>query len=81
MAFALAPLPYPDTALDPVISARTLSFHHALHHKTYVDNLNKLIENDPLGAMSLAEIVRATAGKADKAAHFNNAGQVFNHDF
>jgi Fe-Mn family superoxide dismutase len=81
MAFALAPLPYPDTALDPVISARTLSFHHALHHKTYVDNLNKLIANDPLGAMSLAEIVRATAGKADKAAHFNNAGQVFNHDF
>jgi Fe-Mn family superoxide dismutase len=81
MAFALAPLPYSDTALDPVISARTISFHHALHHKTYVDNLNKLVENDPLGAMGLADVVRATAGKADKAAHFNNAGQVFNHEF
>jgi Fe-Mn family superoxide dismutase len=67
MAFALAPLPYADTALDPVISARTISFHHGLHHKTYVDNLNKLVENDPLGAMPLVDV--------------NNAGQVFNHDF
>ncbi len=81
MAFALAPLPYADTALDPVISARTISFHHGLHHKTYVDNLNKLVENDPLGAMKLVDVVRAVAGKPDKVAHFNNAGQVFNHDF
>jgi Fe-Mn family superoxide dismutase len=81
MAFALAPLPYADTALDPVISARTISFHHGLHHKTYVDNLNKLVENDPLGAMPLVDVVRAVAGKPDKVAHFNNAGQVFNHDF
>ena len=80
MAFALAPLPYADTALDPVISARTISFHHGLHHKTYVDNLNKLVENDPLGAMPLVDVVRAVAGKPDKVAHFNNAGQVFNHD-
>jgi Fe-Mn family superoxide dismutase len=81
MPFSLAPLPYADTALDPVISSRTISFHHGLHHKTYVDNLNKLVENDPLGAMSLVDVVRAVAGKADKVAHFNNAGQVFNHDF
>src|SRR5580765_5707527 len=36
-------LPYAEDALAPVISARTLEFHHGKHHKTYVDNLNKLI--------------------------------------
>lgn len=56
-------LPYADTALDPVISARTISFHHGVHHKTYVDNLNKLVENDPMASMSLVGIVKAVAGK------------------
>jgi len=39
----LPPLPYAENALDPVISARTLGIHYGKHHKTYVDNLNKLI--------------------------------------
>ncbi len=79
--FALPPLPYADTALEPVISARTISFHHALHHKTYVDNLNKLVDGDPLGQMTLEQLVKAVAGKPDRVGHFNNAGQVFNHNF
>jgi Fe-Mn family superoxide dismutase len=37
----LPPLPYPYDALEPVISARTLRIHHDLHHKAYVDGLNK----------------------------------------
>lgn len=78
---AFAPLPYPDTALEPVISARTISFHHAIHHKTYVDNLNRLLEGDPLGALPLEQLIKTVAGNPDRVAHFNNAGQVFNHDF
>ena len=42
--FTLPPLPYAENALDPVISANTLSFHYGKHHKAYVDNLNKLVE-------------------------------------
>jgi len=79
--YALPPLPYADTALDPVISSRTISFHHGIHHKTYVDNLNRLVENDVLGALPLEQLVKEVAGKADKVGHFNNAGQVFNHNF
>jgi len=37
------PLPYAENALEPVISAKTISFHYGKHHKGYVDNLNKLI--------------------------------------
>ena len=41
--FSLIDLPYPIDALEPVISAQTLSFHHGKHLQAYVDNLNKLI--------------------------------------
>jgi Fe-Mn family superoxide dismutase len=37
----LPPLPYPYNALEPVISATTMHLHHDIHHKAYVDNLNK----------------------------------------
>jgi Fe-Mn family superoxide dismutase len=77
----LPPLPYPDNALDPVISAHTLSFHYGKHHKTYVDNLNKLIAGTELADLSLEEIINSTAGKADKIGVFNNAAQVWNHTF
>jgi Fe-Mn family superoxide dismutase len=39
MAFELPPLPYADDALDPHISARTISFHYGKHHAAYVNNL------------------------------------------
>lgn len=77
----LPPLPYPDNALDPVISANTLGFHYGKHHKAYVDNLNKLITGTELADLSLEEVIAATAGKADKVGIFNNAAQVWNHTF
>ena len=77
----LPPLPYPDNSLDPVISANTLSFHYGKHHKTYVDNLNKLIAGTELEDLSLEEIIASVAGKADKTGIFNNAAQVWNHTF
>ncbi|MBN9534765.1 MAG: superoxide dismutase [Alphaproteobacteria bacterium] len=77
--FTLAPLPWTDTALEPVISAKTLSFHYGKHHKAYVDTLNTLVPGTPYADMKLEEIVKASAGKDPKV--FNNAGQVWNHNF
>jgi Fe-Mn family superoxide dismutase len=37
----LPPLPYPYNALEPVISATALRFHHDQHHQSYVEGLNK----------------------------------------
>ncbi len=79
--FTLPELPFAEDALEPVISAKTLSFHHGKHHKAYVDNLNKLIEGTEFAGKSLEEIIKATAGNKDKAGIFNNAAQVWNHTF
>ena len=81
MPIELPKLPFEDNALAPTISSNTISFHYGKHHKTYVDNLNKLIAGTDLAEKSLVEIVRATAGKADKAGVFNNSAQVWNHTF
>jgi len=77
----LPPLPYADNALDPVISANTISFHYGKHHKAYVDNLNKLIAGTEFADLTLEKIITGTAGKPDKTAIFNNAAQMWNHTF
>ncbi|HZQ39370.1 MAG TPA: superoxide dismutase [Rhizomicrobium sp.] len=81
--FKLAPLPWDEDALAPTISANTISFHYHKHHQTYVDTLNKLVQGTKFADMKLEEIVRATAGASDAKEKqlFNNAGQVWNHDF
>jgi len=79
--YVLPVLPYAQNALEPVISAQTLSFHYGKHHKGYVDNLNKLVAGTEFAGLTLEEIITATAGKADKSAIFNNAAQVWNHTF
>src|SRR5271156_245586 len=56
---SLPPLPYEQSALQPGISANTLSFHYGKHHKTYVDNLNKLVAGTQFSDMSLEQIIKA----------------------
>ena len=77
----LPKLPWEPGALDPVISSRTVGVHYGKHHKGYLDNLNKLLAGSPLEGRSLEEVVRETAGKADKVGIFNNAAQTWNHSF
>ncbi len=81
MAFELPALPYSQDALEPHISANTLSFHYAKHHNAYVVNLNNLVKDTPLADTSLEDIIKETAGDADKAGIFNNAAQIWNHTF
>jgi Fe-Mn family superoxide dismutase len=77
----LAPLPYAENALEPVITAKTLSFHYGKHHKGYVDNLNKLIAGTEYADLSLEKIITSTAEKPERTAIFNNAAQTWNHTF
>lgn len=81
MAILLPELPYGKDALAPHISANTLDFHYGKHHKTYVDNLNKLIVGTDLAEKPLEEIIKIAAKDSAKASIFNNAAQVWNHTF
>lgn len=81
MAFELPALPYDSAALEPHITAHTLSFHYAKHHQAYVTNLNNLIKDTDLADKSLEDIMKASAGDAAKAGIFNNSAQVWNHTF
>ena len=76
----LEPLPYADSALEPVVSAKTISFHYGKHHAGYVATLNKLIAGTPYEGLALDEIVRRSAADGATAV-FNNAAQAWNHAF
>ena len=76
MNFTLINLPYAQNALEPVISEKTISFHYGKHHQTYVTNLNNLIVGTEFENADLDTIVKKSDG-----AIFNNAAQVWNHNF
>jgi Fe-Mn family superoxide dismutase len=81
LPFTLAPLPYPDDALEPVISSNTLRVHHGRHHKAYVDTLNGLVIGTPLAELSLHQLMLATANSPSHTAVFQAASQAWNHAF
>ena len=82
MAFEQAPLPYDFNALEPYgMKAETFEYHYGKHHKTYVDNLNKLTADTELADKPLEEVIKVTYNDASKQGVFNNAAQVWNHTF
>jgi superoxide dismutase, Fe-Mn family len=77
----LPSLPYPEDALEPVISATTLAVHHGKHHKTYVDTLNELVAGTQFADLTLEALILQTAGRPEHVKIFNNAAQAWNHSF
>ena len=73
--FELMALPYAPDALEPVISANTLAFHHGKHLAAYVNNLNAALPGSGLEGKPLEEVVLNAQGGM-----LNNAGQILNHN-
>ena len=76
MTHELKPLSYAANALEPVISKQTIEFHYGKHLQTYINNLNNLIVGTPFETAPIEQIVKESEGGL-----FNNAGQVWNHNF
>lgn len=76
MKFSLPELPYAHNALEPIISEKTISFHYGKHHLTYVNNLNGLVIGTEFENSDLDSIVKKSEGPI-----FNNAAQIWNHNF
>lgn len=79
--FKLPDLPYDRAALEPVISARTLGFHHDKHHAKYVETLNALLSEAEEAPADLESLIRRTHGDPARKKLFNNAAQTWNHTF
>jgi Fe-Mn family superoxide dismutase len=77
----LPPLPYTINALEPVISARALTFHYEKHHKACVDKVNALVADTPLAELTLEALILRTVRMPEQTQIFNNAAQAWNHTF
>lgn len=77
MNFTLEPMPYAQDALEPHISARTISYHYNKHHQGYLKKLDAALpKDDARREQSLEEIIKNSEGGV-----FNCAAQVWNHSF
>lgn len=74
MKHLLPELPYALDALVPAMSADTLNYHYGKHLQTYLDNVNRMIEDTPFADMKLKDMITKAQG-----ALYNNAAQAFNH--
>ena len=72
----LKPLNYDYKALEPYISEQTLVYHHDKHLAAYVNKTAELMANTAFADATLEQIVLTADG-----ALFNNAAQVWNHNF
>ena len=73
--FRLPELGYQLTDLAPMMSQKTLSCHYGKHFQTYVNNLNRMVNDSHYDGLGIEDIVR----KAPEGPIANNAGQVLNH--
>ncbi len=79
--FELAPLPYPASALEPHIDARTMTLHHGKHHAAYTDKLNVAIDGTDLVGMRIEDILADLDAVPEgiRTAVRNNGGGYANH--
>lgn len=69
-------LPYSPDVLAPYISEETFRYHYGKHYLTYINKLNTLIIGTEYEKISLENIIKKSSGNI-----FNNAAQVWNHQF
>lgn len=74
-----AKIEYSERALEPFLSSETIKYHYGKHHIGYANTLNSLIEGTEFQNLSLEQIIIKARNQHTKI--FNNAAQIFNHDF
>ena len=80
MAILQSNLPYDYDALEPHVSAETLSYHYDKHHAGYVDKLNTAIKDTPYDELALDQVIVKARQDGDIGI-LNNALQSWNHGF
>lgn len=82
--FVNPPLPYPYDALEPYLDTGTMYLHHDRHLQTYVDNLNRALQDEPaLHDRSLEQLLdhAEELPESIRTPVLRNGGGVYNHIF
>lgn len=77
--FEQTPLPYKPDALQPLFTEKQVRTHYEKHHAAYFNNLKGMLAGRPEEKMPLEKIV--VSARKDGGALFNNAAQLWNHNF
>ncbi|MBF8246914.1 MAG: superoxide dismutase [Rickettsia sp.] len=78
--FSLPKLNFEKEKFGNYYSLETFNYHYDIHHLTYVNNLNKLLNNNKdFQGMSLEKIILSSF--KNNSPIFNNSAQVWNHSF
>lgn len=67
-------------ALEPILSSETIDYHYGKHHVGYANTLNGLINGTEYQQLPLEQIILLSK-RNNQLKIFNNAAQLFNHDF
>jgi Fe-Mn family superoxide dismutase len=82
MTHKLPALPYSYSALEPYIDTRTMAVHYNMHHRGYVNNLNKALAGyEDLQDKSVVELLHNLDAVPEeiRGAVRNNGGGHLNH--
>ena len=81
MPFTLPDLPYPTSALEPHIDARTMEIHHGKHHAAYVSKANDALAGTPWADKPVEEVIASLSDlpQDKRTAVRNNGGGHANH--
>jgi superoxide dismutase, Fe-Mn family len=74
-------LPYQLDSLADAISSEAMDIHYNKHHRSYFDKLEKIISGTSFEGEAIESIIIKSCSKPNSRSIFNNAAQVFNHDF
>lgn len=74
-----AKIPFKNDALSPFLSEEELRYHYGKHHAGYANTLNSLVIGTNFAEMDLIDVIKSSRNVDQKI--FNNASQIYNHDF
>ena len=80
--YPLPPLPYEESALEPIIDARTVNIHHTGHEKSYYDGLEEALDSLDRGRQGGKiedRIRRRMRLSIARSIAYNGAGAILHH--
>jgi superoxide dismutase, Fe-Mn family len=74
-------LPYQLDSFVDAMSFEAVDLHYNKHHRAYFEKMKNIISGTNLENEDIETIIKRSCSEPNSKSLFNNAAQVFNHDF